>query len=295
MAFTKKRIDLVFTLGGSNTFSGSSNQVTVKGLRVSCKIVKTASAAMNECQLRIWGLTPDIYNKLTSIYPVTNYIQQNTVKVMAGDSATGPNPIVFVGQITIAQIDLNSQPDSVMNVIAQTALLQALTPVKSTEYPNTFDVATAMGSLANLMNLDFEPNGVQQTLGRSTFNGTARDQAIALAKAANINLIIDDNSVVIFPKNGNRSSQKVVTVSDDQDPAMIGYPSYSNIGIGLKTLYNPNIKWGAQIQVKSSLKVTNLNGMWTVFGLAHTLESELPEGRWDTEIQAQNFVGLGSQ
>jgi hypothetical protein len=293
MAFSKKHIDLVFTLGGSNTFNGTANQVTVKGLRVSCKIVKTASAAMNECQLRIWGLSPDIYNKLTSIYSVTNYIQQNTVRVMAGDSETNPNPTVFIGQITIAQIDLNSQPDSVMNIVAQTALLQALVPVDSTKYPNSFDVATAMGSLATIMNLDFEPNGVQQILPRSTFNGTARDQAIDLARAANINMIIDDNTLVIFPKNGSRTSQKVITISDAQEPAMIGYPSYSNIGIGVKTLYNPGIKWGAQIQVTSSLKVANLNGIWTVFGLAHTLESEMPDGRWDTEIQANNPSAIG--
>ena len=293
MAFTKKNITLEFTLGGSQTFAGTkSNRVTVSGLRVSCKIVKGAAPSMNQCELQIFGLTPTIYNALTSVYNVTQAIVQNQVTVFAGDTDSNI-PRIFIGQITVAQINLN-QPDAIMTIIAQTAQLSAITPISSTVFPGSFDVATAMQSLAIAMQMSFENNGVNVQLAGMKLDGTARDQAMKLAQAANITIGFDDQTLAIMPKNGSRSqNQKTVLIAPET--GMIGYPNYGTNGIALKTLYNPaaDVKWQAQIQVKSSLQVANLNGLWIVNGITHTLESELPNGRWDTEIQAYNFNAIG--
>jgi len=185
MAFTKKHITLEFTLGGNATFPGTNaNRVTFEGLRVSCKIVKGAGPAMNQCELQIYGLTPTVYNALTSIYNVTQAIVRNDVTVFAGDSPSNM-PRIFVGQVTVAQINLN-QPEAIMSIIAQTGLFEALDPVSSTVYPGQFDVATAMQSLATAMVKDFENNGVNVQINKMKLDGTARDQANKLAQAANI-------------------------------------------------------------------------------------------------------------
>ena len=285
MSFSKKQISLVFTLGKGQFGKTGANQVTVSGLRISAKIVKTGSSAMSECQLRVFGLTPTIYNSLTSIYPASQGMQRNTVTVFAGD--TKPLTAVFTGQIQLAQIDLNSQPDSVMNIIAQTALLQALQPATPLSYPVGVSVATAMENLATLMQLKFENNAVTAVLPKSYFSGTLRQQALAIVKASGIKWNGgDDDILAIWPANGSRASLAIPTISYLDN--MIGYPSYSNIGIGVKCRYNPNINYGGQVKVKSSLKVPGINGLWTVFGLAHTLESEMPDGQWMTEIQGFN-------
>ncbi len=294
MTFSKKRIRLIFTLGGNNaqgsqqTFGNTgANQVSVEGLRTSCKIIKSGSPAMNECQLRVFGLTPTVYNSLTSIYNVTQGITQNTVEVQAGDDNGLAS--VFIGQINVAQIDPNQQPDSVLNVVAQSAYLQNLIPVKATSYPGLFDVATAFQSLATLMGMDFENNGVRQTLAGMTLHGTAREQALQLAEAARINLAFDDKTLVIFPGNGSRA---LAPVGVSAATGMIGYPAYSTHGISVRTLFNPNLRWGGQINLKSSLNVAHLNGTWTVCELAHTLEAEMPDGQWQSDIQAYNFQAI---
>jgi hypothetical protein len=172
-------------------------------------------------------------------------------------------------------------------VIAQSALLQAITPAQSNTFAPGTDFATAMGVLAQQMEMNFEPNGMQQTISSSmTLNGPTRQQAIKLAESAipPVTIAFDDNSLVLIPQNGSRANQANVVISPET--GMIGYPTYSNIGIGLKTLYNPAIQWGMQVQVKSSLNVAKLNGMWTVFNIVHTLESQVFGGRWDTEMQA---------
>ena len=292
MAFTSKQIALTFTLGQGSFGESGANQVTVSGLRISAKIVTSGSQSMCECQLRIFGLTPTIYNTLTSIYSTSQATQRNTVSVSAGDSAASM-AVVFIGQITLAQIDLNSQPDSVMNIIAQTALLQALAPIPATSYPNGISVATAMQSLATKMGFNFVNSGVTALLPKPTYlPGTAWQQCLKILETAVINWNgCANGQMVIWPKNSPRTDiTKIPTVSYLDN--MIGYPSYSTLGIGIKCQYNPAIQYGGQVKIISSLKIANLNGLWWAYHVIHTLESNMPEGQWMTEFQGQNVQAL---
>lgn len=283
MAFTKKRIELTFQLGQGNFGLSGFNTVTVKGLRVSCKIVKTGAAAFNTCEMRVFGLSPTIYNSLTSIYQVTqNVVMKNIVTVNAGDAPEGATlPQVFSGQITICQIDLNNQPEAVLTVIAQQGLLQSLAPVAPSSYPTGCNVATALSGLANTMGVTFQNYGVTTVLPKSYFPGTARQQALAIIRSAGINWNNMDGGVLaIWPKGGNIGGAIPVL---SPTTGMVGYPSYSNIGVGAKCEFNPNIVYGGQVKIESSISQTQ--GVWNVYGLSHTLESEFPGGAWFTEIQ----------
>ena len=287
MAFSKKRITLIFQLGTGQFGETGLNQVTVTGLRISAAILKPGGAAQSMCQLRVFGLPPSIYNQLTSIYSQSTFMQRNTVIVMAGD--TDPLPTVFIGQITLAQIDLNSQPDSVLNIIAQTALLQDVQVGQPLSFPNGINVAEALSSLATTMKMDFENNGVTAVLPKSYISGSPKYQAEKIVTDAGIKWNGGDNNVLaIWPANGSRTTRPIPLISYKDN--LVGYPSYSNIGIGIRCLYNPNLLVGAQAQIESSLNILGLNGLWTVYGLTHTLESELPEGQWVSEFQGANYA-----
>ena len=68
---------------------------------------------------------------------------------------------------------------------------------------------------------------------------------------------------------------------------MIGYPAYTAYGIMLKTIFNPSIGFGQQIQVQSSLQPAC--GNWAVYGLDHALDEEMPDnGLWESDILAYN-------
>jgi len=292
MPYTEKLITLTFQLGQGQFGDTGSNTVTLSGLRVSAKITKTGGEGICECQLRIFGMLPTEYNSLTQIYNVQAGVQKNIVTVQAGDAETGMST-VFVGQILVAQIDLNSQPDSVMNVIAQTAYLQSLQPIQPVSYPKGTTVVAAMQNIASLMGLQFEPNNVTAVLPPFSFSGTARAQAVKILEAApGVQWNSGDQGVLaIWNRNTARSDVSAVPVISHLTN-MIGYPSFSNMGIGIKCTYNPDVQYFGKIQVVSSLQVANLNAVWTVYGLTHTLESNMPEGNWMTEIQAQNYDAL---
>lgn len=295
MAFTKKRIDLTFTLGAGQFGETGSNQVTVSGLRVLAKVIQAGGVAQNTCQLRVFGLTPTVYNALTSIYPLTTAaIRRNTVQVMAGDAASGSTlPAVFIGQIVVAQIDLNGQPDNVLNVIANSSTLIAVQPIPASSYPNGVAVATVMRSLATAANRDFEDNAVTDMLPKCYLHGTALQQMRQVVDMVpGLGFMDDGVKIAIWPKGGYRKSVAGVPLVSYEDD-MIGYPSYSNIGIGVRCLYRPDIQFMSKVQIASSLaQVRGLNGFWTAYNIVHTLESEMPDGQWQTEFQGQNLQAV---
>ena len=54
---------------------------------------------------------------------------------------------------------------------------------------------------------------------------------------------------------------------------------------GLTTLYNPNVRLAALVEVVSSIS-PQANGLWQVTSLQHELSSLVPDGPWFTEITA---------
>jgi len=217
-------------------------------------------------------------------------MRRNIVQVQAGDTTDGASlSTVFIGQIVVAQIDLNSQPDAVLNIIASSAALANVVPVAPLSYPNGVSVANVMQSIATSMGLVLENNGVTAMLPKSYFPGTASQQIQLVVKASGIGCNNGDGQVLaIWPKGGTRATKGAIPViSYEKD--MIGYPSYSNIGIGIKCLYRPDIVYASQIRIASSLtQIKGLNGLWAAYNIVHTLESEMPEGQWMTEFQGFN-------
>jgi hypothetical protein len=68
------------------------------------------------------------------------------------------------------------------------------------------------------------------------------------------------------------------------ETGLVGYPAYTGQGIALRTLYNPSVGYGSEINVESIL--TPACGTWVVNRLAYDLESKVPDGNWFCDIEA---------
>jgi hypothetical protein len=228
--------------------------------------------------------------------------RQNTVIIEAGDDISGMQQ-VFSGGITVAQADLNQQPDSVLNVVAHAGLIYALQPNATgtdvftgyTSYPASATIDTILSALAPQMNLSFENNGVDKTLDTPYFKGTIRDQVLAVIAAAGCEWNNGDGGVLaIWPRGGSRTKLTTTTIPlISPETGLIGYPSYSNLGIMVKTIFNPSIVFGGQIKVKSSQ--IQANYVWNVYGLSYDLESETPGGAWLTEVHGFSTAAVASK
>ena len=277
--FVRRRLEVSYTLG-RDTFDGIRDTINLSGLRMAATISKPGGFVQGNLQLRIFGLSLSDMLKMTVLGKGFLGVNKgNTITLRAGSGDGTSAATVYHGTVTNAWPDLEAQPDSSLAIVAFGAADVAMQSIPPSSYAGGVDVAVIMADLAGKMNKRFENAGVKVMLSNSYFPGSAYSQAEAAAHAANINMSIDDGVLVIWPKGGSREGL-VPLISKDM--GMIGYPTVSQIGIEIRTLFNPAVTFGAKVKVESVL--TPACGVWQVSQLEHTLESETPDGAWFSRL-----------
>jgi hypothetical protein len=273
--------------GQPNEFTGSgSNNITLSGFRMSAHIEWNGSPSAATASLRIYGLTPSTMNQLSVLGIVFNSTQKNTITISAGN-AQGMTPI-FGGTIQTAMANYNAAPNVPFMIEAKTGYFKQVVPVAASSFPGSTDVATIMQGFASQMQLLFENNGISKQIPPSYFSGTLWDQVQKCAKAAQIKAERVDagSKLAIYPIGGSRTSQQgsgpIPLVS--AATGMIGYPTFAaNSYMTVKTIFNPQIYQGCNIQVQSS-GLPQANATWTVQKVDLDLESLTPKGKWEMTL-----------
>jgi hypothetical protein len=286
--FSHKKLDVTFYLGTGAFGESGFNTIRLAGLRVSASVVKNGSAGLNTAQLRVWGMTLSQMNQLSSLgLKQAQSARRNEVLLEAGDDRSNVRTTVFHGDIIDCWADPQSQPDVPFLVNAITGYGNALKPVTPTSYKGVADVAVMMHALADRMGLTFENSGVT---GKSVIDcylpGTAKEQAKRLAEQANISMALDDKTLAIWPKGSARGN--VIPIISSRT-GMVGYPTYTETGVMVTTIYNPQLVAGQRAKVESILKMAY--GEFIVGSLTHTLDSEVPSGNWFSRMRLDNLFG----
>lgn len=290
-----------------NTFAESgTSQVNLIGSRVECRIENSGAPVDGRARVRIWGMTPSLMNQLATLGLVFNLVPKNTLMIQAGQVVNGLPQLstVFSGTIWAAYGDYTNQPDVPFTFECLAGAADASISVPATSFPAAFDVATAMSGLARQMNLGFENNGVSISMPPTYLSGSAKTQADKLARWAGISWgIINGNTLSIWPRGGNRTTQSVPVIS--KATGMITSPAFTQQGIIVKTLFNPQVAFGGLVEVQSSVLAgiasvqpnqPNATGnapstfptQWAVNKLDLLLDSLLPKGQWMSTIYAYN-------
>lgn len=282
MTFTTRKINLSFALGEGSFGEDGSDTVDITGLRTSCAITKAGGASMSMLELRVWGMPLDVMQKLTVLNKLA-YEQErdNSVTVTAGDDESGMG-VVFTGTIKEAWADAGNPPEVAFTVSAFSGGLDAVRPVAPTSFKGPVAVDVLLSSIAAQMvpPRSLENSGVVVTLDSPYLPGTLRDQALAVARAARCEILIDDQVLAIWPRGTQRGSM-VLEISPET--GLVGYPQFTQNGIALTTLFTPSLTFGQRVDVKSILGAAN--GSWTVAAVQHNLDAELPGGQWFTRVE----------
>jgi len=279
MSFVKRRIDVTISLGEGQFGEQQGPNVTLRGYRVQTAIVGYNGDAQTQMQLRIYGLKPEMVNKLTTVGPVLSQRRGKNrilVEVGEGDAALS---VAYQGMIDQAWADYNQAPEVVFYVTALAQASAALKVVPPRSYRATVRIEDVAREMATSLGLAFEGNGVQGSLASPYFSGTAIDQLRALARAGRFNYTIEGSTLAIWPWDGSRQNDAILL-----DPAlnMVGYPAFTGGGIMARVLYDPRLGVGKKVQIISVNEPAH--GEWTVVSLSHTLDAEIPNGSWISEI-----------
>lgn len=276
-SFTLKGLTAIITLG-AGTFAGGATQVTLTGLRIIANIDKAGGVSMGTARFKIYGMLQADMNQLTMIafHPLQN--PNNKIQIIAIDD--GNESTVYSGTIISAWAEYGAAPEVYLTVSALTGYFSLINPVAPTSYKTGLPVSKIMGDLAKLAGFTLENNGVTAVLPTSYFPGTALEQIKECAKAANIDYYLDDDTLAICPKGLARNTPTIPLMS--KDTGMVGYPSFDRMGISFSALYNPALRFGGLVTIKSD--VLRANGTWRIVSVAHDLESLVPDGKWFTHI-----------
>lgn len=291
----KKELRFVITLGSGSFGSSNNNQITLQGYRAIVDIDKAGGMMMGTLRAQIFGMSQSDMNSCIT-YPyqpqrvqaaATNTVVLNTVQVYAvdGDQQT----LIFTGNIVTAWPVYTDMPNVFLLIQAMSTLTNQLQAVPPTSFKGSIDVATAMQQLAGKMNLQFENNGVSVQLQNQYLPNTYLEQAKTLAQAAGIWMYIDNNLLIITPKNQGRN-KPIPLISPAN--GLKGYPAVDGWGVRFDMFFNPAVIFGAQFELQSDY--LNASGIWIATNIAYKLESEKPDGAWFATIRGTKtglFVG----
>lgn len=287
-SFTRKLLSLSVQLAGDpqtnqpQQFAETgADTVTITDKRISVRIQNSGAPSASAAQVMAYGLSQSVMNQLSTLGMVLNLVPKNTLTIAAGNDPSALST-VFIGTIVEAYADYASAPDVpfVMNCQAGAADLTA--PAVPTSYAGKTQVATIMAAFARAQNLGFENNGVTASLTNAYYSGSIVEQRQQCARDANINAeVVNGNVLAIWPRFGSRNTQSVPLIAAPPQGQMIGYPSFTQQGILVRNLFDPQISFGGKVQVQTDEEaLQKANGTWTIHKLDLALDSQVPGGEW---------------
>jgi hypothetical protein len=175
-------------------------------------------------------------------------------------------------------------PDTSLVITANGGRSAQMKPVAPSSFKGGTSTETVMRKIVQLAGYKLENNGVNAQLDSPYFYGAAWRQLDDAAQAANCFFYLDTvkKVVAIWPKGGSRGGGEVPLVAPET--GAIGFPTFSQTAIKVRTLFDPRIEVGKPIEVRSQL--TAASGKWSVVLAGHTLESQTPGGPWETHATA---------
>lgn len=277
----QKLLKVVITLGAGKTFASGQNSLTIVGLRTSINIDSGGGSMNGTLRARIFGLSQSDMNELTYFnwmpQPQTGPPTAITVSAIDGQQST----LVYVGYIQYAFGNYQAMPEVYVDIQAYTTQAAQLVSVNPLSIAANTTIDTVMSQLAKQMGFTFENNGVNVTVPKGTYLGnTAYFQAQSLMEAYKFDMYIDKGVLAICPPGTPRHTPVVPLISASS--GMIGYPYMNSMGIVFDTFFNPDVLFGGQVQIQSSVEPAS--GTWHVNNVSHTLESIIPGGRWQSTV-----------
>jgi hypothetical protein len=282
VSFESRNLTVEFQLFDGTSFDSSGdNTYTAAGLRVSATVERIGIGGLNSAQITVWGLPPAIMNQLSTLGKPLLAGRNNLVTLTA-TSGGGTPSTVYIGTILTAYVDGVGQPSVGLVITSCATLLVATRPLSPSSFPSSVDVATLIQNLATQAGVGFLNFGVTAQINSPYLHGSAWDQAKQIAEATQTALVFQNNQFVIWPLNSGNSPSLIPLISPDT--GLVSYPAFTDVGLVLTTLFNPQIQFGGYVKVQSSIQ--RACGTWQVFNTRHDLESQmLSNGKWFTYLE----------
>jgi hypothetical protein len=271
--YSEKLISVEFKLA-----SNSDEVVRLDGYRCEANIQNAGGRSQSSIDMVIYNVNQDLsqlivgqgYSKLTT---------HSTISLLAGEQDNQVQ--VYQGTIFDAYVDYNKMPDVPMRIQSSSKYYYQVKPAAPNSYRGTAKVQDIIKSLAESCGYAFVNHGVDKTLNDMYLVGSAINQMMDCADAADIGMTIHNGNVEISNKGGILTD---IVPEVSPDTGMIGYPTVTTRGVIVSTLFNPQLRRMGRVLIKSDNKAAD--GELTIVNITHNISSKIPGGVWMTTIQA---------
>jgi hypothetical protein len=195
----------------------------------------------------------------------------------------------FQGVITWSAVDASGIPLVKLAIDANAAMPLMNTPASPYANPGPVllsDALTAIAAQAGFA-VDYSAAAPVYSLKDIRLTGSPIQQIGALiSHFPDLTWFVNLQRVVVREANAPYTTDSIRIAVDT---GLQSAPTYSTSGLQIATLFNPQIRPGAALDVETSFDFVN-RSTWIASVLAHVLEPNLPGGQWTTSIAANGRV-----
>lgn len=254
--------------------------------------VRQGGKQFGNAKLEIYGVALASMNQIARLWGETLTPQgTDTVQVNVWDGAAFIP--FFQGVITWSAVNPSRMPQVSLDIEANAGMALTLQPASPYSTPGGVTLQSALEQIAGLggFQVDYAATAPTYQLPATRVTGAPLEQIGQLMAhypdlTWNTSLQRLQVRTALAPIDSNQ-----VTLS--ADTGLQGYPVYSTSGLQLTTVFNPQITPGAALDITTEFDFVNRT-LWVASVLAHTLEPNLPGGRWDTQLAANSYGPKGN-
>lgn len=279
MSYSEKYLKIIIGLGTGQMGDGKPTEYhTLTNYRTTTQISAYGGETMGQANVRIYGVSLDLMNKLTTTgFVMTQVRGQNSIQIFAGEDPQSLTD-VYSGTIWTAMADYNSAPDVALEIVALSSTVAAMSSAHPTSLPGQVSSDNLFSKFANDLGLKLNNIDVVHAFNNPTFNGTIYDQILAAAREAGCDVTFG-YSFLNIKKYFSKFGDTPTIVSPKT--GMVGYPILGSDYMHVKSLFLPTVGLGTQIKIEDS-QLAAANGLWIVNSVVHELDSMMPNGKWFT-------------
>lgn len=262
-------------------FVAGENTKIISELSIEASISKVGGKTKDNATIKVYGINESDIATLTTLNFKPNEVRKNHVILRAGyGDELG---VAFQGDITKAWGDF-SDVNTLFTLECTTGYFQSIALTKHTNIRGTVDAAIVFESLAKAAGLQFKNNGVNSKLNNPILEGAPIEQIQSLAKIIGIHANVEGNLLTIAKRGQPLHSNNLLLTPES---GLINYPSIDENGILARMYFDPMLKYGELVEIKS--KAPKTSGFWKVYSMITTLQNR--GDAWYTDIKGSYYAG----
>lgn len=236
---------------------------------------KYGNENLGDCQVRIDNLTREHRQRILTETSKFTLNPPTLLIVNAGRKSYGASQ-VFVGNVITSQI--TQPPDIGIILDAQTTYANALQTI-AVSFPQNAGLRTIAQKAASDLSTSLTFQAKDKSISNYSFTGSPKLHITKLQETGNVNVFVDNNTLVIKDKNVPLEG----AVKDlNLNTGLIGIPEITELGIRVRMLFDNNINTYKGINLEST-KNPSLNGLYQIYKLSFDLSSRDTPFYWIAE------------